>query len=69
MGTRRPASRTNAPIAVRETRRGVRELLGQPLAVAYPRQEELGSALRRTEDAAEGARAFAEKRKPAWKGR
>ena len=59
----------NAPIAVRETRRGVRELLGQPLDVAYPRQEELGSALRRTEDAAEGARAFAEKRKPAWKGR
>jgi enoyl-CoA hydratase len=59
----------NAPIAVRETRRGVRELLGQPLDVAYPRQEELGSALRRTEDAAEGARAFAEKRPPVWKGR
>jgi enoyl-CoA hydratase/carnithine racemase len=59
----------NAPIAVRETRRGVRELLGQPLDFAYPRQEEIGRALRRTEDAAEATRAFAEKRKPVWKGR
>ena len=59
----------NAPIAVRETRRGVRELLGMSLEDAYSRQEELGAPLRKTEDAAEGARAFAEKRKPVWVGR
>jgi enoyl-CoA hydratase/carnithine racemase len=59
----------NAPLAVRETRRGVRELLHLSLADAWLRQEELGRPLRRTEDAAEAARAFREKRPPVWKGR
>jgi enoyl-CoA hydratase/carnithine racemase len=59
----------NAPLAVRETRRGLRELLHLSLEEAYVRQEQLGSPLRRTEDAAEGARAFAEKRRPVWKSR
>ena len=58
----------NAPLAVRETRRGVRELLGLGLDDAYPRQEELGRPLRATADAAEGARAFLEKRSPIWQG-
>jgi enoyl-CoA hydratase/carnithine racemase len=59
----------NAPLAVRETRRGVREILHLPLAEAYRRQEEIGSPLRRTDDAREAQRAFVEKRRPAWTGR
>jgi enoyl-CoA hydratase len=59
----------NAPLAVRATRAGVRELLHLPLSEAYARQEELGRPLRRSEDAAEATRAFREKRRPVWKGR
>jgi len=59
----------NAPLAVRATRTGVRELLGRPLADAYRRQEEIGRPLRRTEDAREAQRAFVEKRPPVWTGR
>lgn len=59
----------NAPLAVRETRRGVRELLALPLDEAYRRQEELGRPLRGTEDAREAQRAFLEKRRPVWAAR
>ena len=59
----------NAPLAVRETRRGVREILHLSLADAYLRQEEIGRELRRTDDAREAQRAFVEKRKPVWTGK
>jgi enoyl-CoA hydratase len=60
---------SNAPLAVRATWHGVRELLHLPLSEAYRRQEELGRPLRRTDDAREAQRAFVEKRRPRWTGR
>jgi enoyl-CoA hydratase len=59
----------NSPLAVRETRRGLREILHLPLADAYRRQEEIGRELRKTDDAREAQRAFVEKRKARWTGR
>jgi len=58
----------NAPLAVRATRSGVRELLTLPLPEAYARQEALGRPLRRSQDAAEAARAFREKRPARFSG-
>lgn len=59
----------NAPLAVRATRAGVRELLALPLDEAWRRQEALGRPLRRTEDAREAQRAFVEKRRPRFRSR
>lgn len=60
---------SNAPLAVRATRQGVRELRDLSIADAYRRQEELGRPLRATDDAREAQRAFVEKRPPVWRGR
>jgi enoyl-CoA hydratase len=59
----------NAPLAVHETRRGMRELFHLPLDEAYRRQEELGRPLRASQDAREAQTAFVEKRPPRWQGR
>jgi len=59
----------NAPLAVRATRAGVRELLHRSLEEAYLRQEELGRPLRRSAAAAEAARGAGAKRPPRWQGR
>ncbi len=59
----------NAPLAVSETRRGVREILHLSLTDAYRRQEEIGRELRKTDDAREAQWAFVEKRKPRWTGK
>jgi len=63
------AMAANAPLAVFETRRGLREILHLSLPEAYARQEAIGRELRKTDDAREAERAFVEKRKPVWKGR
>ncbi len=59
----------NAPLAVRETRRGVREISGRPLAEAFRIQEEIGRPLRASRAAREAHRAFVEKRTPRFEGR
>jgi enoyl-CoA hydratase/carnithine racemase len=59
----------NAPLAVRATRAGVRELLALPLDEAWRRQEAIGAPLRRSEDAREAQRAFVDERRPVWRGR
>ena len=58
----------NAPLAVRETRRGVREILHRSLEDGYARQETIGRELRKTADAREAQRAFVEKRRPVFRG-
>jgi len=59
----------NAPLAVRATRAGVRELLHLPLREAFVEQERFGRPIRSSEDAREGQRAFSEKRRPHYVGR
>ncbi len=58
----------NAPLAVAETLHAVDEGIGLPLELALLREAARFSAISATADKAEGARAFLDKRPPAWKG-
>lgn len=59
----------NAPLAVQASKAIVRDALDLDEAAGWELQDRLGLPPLQTEDAQEGARAFAEKRAPVWKGR
>ncbi len=59
----------NAPLAVRMTRKAIREGMELPLAQGLALERTLFTIIRETEDRAEGRSAFREKRKPVFKGR
>jgi enoyl-CoA hydratase/carnithine racemase len=59
----------NAPLAVAATKRIVAETRTLDFDDAYALQEPIAKPVRKSADAQEGARAFAEKREPIWQGR
>ncbi|MFV2178065.1 crotonase/enoyl-CoA hydratase family protein [Actinomadura sp. LOL_016] len=59
----------NGPLAVQGTKRILTEGGHWPADEAFARQWEIYAPVRASEDAAEGARAFTEKRSPVWRGR
>jgi len=58
-----------APLSVRTTKQVAMESLGHPLEEASQRNYPAVTKLFKSEDFVEGPRAFAEKRKPNWKGK
>ena len=59
----------NAPLAVAATKRAIREQWALDLPAAYANQSGIAGELMKTDDAREGARAFAERRPPRFTGR
>jgi enoyl-CoA hydratase len=59
----------NGPLAVQAIKRSVIETEGLPEKEALAKELEIGWPILSTEDAKEGPRAFAEKRKPEFKGK
>lgn len=58
----------NAPLALETSKRVMVESVDWPIDEKFARQHEYVNPIRQSKDAAEGARAFAEKRKPVWTG-
>ena len=58
-----------APLSIRASKQAAMMGLGQPLDIALNLEYAQSIAMRRSEDIVEGPKAFAEKRKPSWKGR
>ncbi|MCV7222099.1 crotonase/enoyl-CoA hydratase family protein [Mycolicibacterium elephantis] len=59
----------NGPLATRASKRVVTESVDWSEPELFSRQEEIVAPVRASADAAEGARAFAEKRAPVWQAR
>jgi enoyl-CoA hydratase len=59
----------NAPLALAAVKRVLRETQGLDDADAFKRQDQIASSLLSSQDAREGAHAFAERRPPVWHGR
>jgi enoyl-CoA hydratase/carnithine racemase len=60
---------TGAPLALVASKRILEEQWDWPRADAFARQAEIAEPVFSSEDAREGATAFAEKREPVWRGR
>ena len=59
----------NGPLALAASKRILLESVDWPDAEFFQRQGEIAQPVMRSQDAREGATAFAEKREPEWKGR